>query len=1336
MLKQSGIFILLIILFHNAFGDNIRFRKITSTQGLSHHTIYAITQDEQGFMWFGTREGLNRFDSRNVKSYYLDTVSLGKSANQVNVLLNHQKSVYVGTNHGLYRYNALQDRLVPYPLESHMPTIHSLSETGDILYVGTAIGLFQIRNGKARILIRGFARALCALSKDRILLAVNERLLILDRTGHIERTFMPPPFPVVKTTNFTVFQIHRDPKGRIWLATSQGLYRYDDQSQRFTQLHFAAKENTESNTVRSIAGSREDFLYIGTENGLYIYDLKTGQTANYSQSFTNNPKTLNDQAVYSTFIGKDGSVWIGTYFGGVNYIPVGKEGFQNMVPSDGNNGLRGKAISQLMEDSLHHIWVATEDGGISIYHPKTDSFEYINKNSHPFYLNSNNVHAIHNDGYGNIWAGTFFGGLHRFNTLDKTTTIYTTNSSDAHSLSNNHVYVVYRDSRGTLLVGTQQGLNQFDYKTGKFSLLAPEILGDKFIYDLIEDKNGDLWICTRQDGIYRYKPASKTMKHYTNAGKDASLLSNQIISVYKDRDQRLWFGTLDGGVCVYNFATDSFQHYTTADGLANNNVYGILEDDAGYIWLSTNLGISKWNPHTRKFINYDTKYGLSTNQFNFKSSLKDSDGIFYFGSINGLCYFNPLKALPDKQEYPLVLTGFQLFNKDVHPASDSSILKQQIAYTRNINLSYNQNVFTLSYMAINYVNPGSTKYAYYLEGFEKQWNYVGNKMSATYTNLSPGNYTFHVRTLDDAGNFTGRKRSLNLHITPPFYRSNLAYAFYTFLLGLIIYLYTRFVRFIHQKRMEIQLAHIEREKTEALTQHRINFFTFVSHEFKTPLTLILASIDKFVNDKGIDPKQHRELSHIRKNASKLFRLIHQLTEFRKIDGDNLSVRFSRSDLVAFVRQIVASFETLAQGKSLGISFDSEIDKLVVFFDGDKFEKILSNILSNAVKHTNEGCISVRLQLTVQNNQKMVNFVVRDTGSGMSATDLKHIFDPFYRSPEHKAITGTGIGMALVNSLVKSLHGSIDASSIPGDGTTISFSLPIYNQLTAQQQEQQHQSVIHTTTPTTTNLPTTAHPKEQARCEQHTLLLVEDNKELLHFLSQHFQESYHVMAATNGATAWKKINKTPPDIVISDVKMPKIDGLELCLKLKQNKQLDHIPIILLSDGQDEQLKVEGLDIGADAYIGKPFNLKELELLVANMVKSRIKLREHVVNLGAFASDSVVNNNRNQDFLAKLSTTLERLYANPAISIEDIAAAMHISRTSLHLHLKRILNKNATELLNEYRLKKALMMLENDIPINEIAYLSGYRDANYFSRVFKKYYQLSPQKYKELHFRKHG
>ncbi|RZF58328.1 hybrid sensor histidine kinase/response regulator transcription factor [Sphingobacterium corticibacterium] len=1327
-MNKSAIFTCLLSSFCMLlFGQGLNFRKLTSAEGLSHNTVFAIAQDDTGFMWFGTREGLNQFDGNQIKSYYISMSKLGKSTNHINALQFYRSQLYVGTKEGLYVYDQTQDSFTVLELPG-MPNITFLLEDNGVIYAGTNIGLFRISEQVSRISGAVHVRAMCVLPDNRFLLALDNKLIIIDHNGQIERSFGKDVFAPISADDFIVYQIHRDPKGRIWLGTSYGIYRYDDHHQRLTKLNFAIHESMENRTVRSITSDQKDQLFIGTEDGLYVHHVFTGLTYNYQQSFHREPNKLNDQAIYSTFISKDGVVWLGTYFGGINYTTIEEGGFKKILPSDLQNGLSGKAVSQLMEDSLHRVWIATEDGGISIYDPTTESFEYINKESKPFFLNSNNVHTIHNDGAGNIWVGTFLGGLHRFNIKNKTTTIYKKSPSDPHSLSNNQVYTVYRDSRGILWIGTQQGLNCFDYKTDRFNLFEPKVLGDKFIYDMIEDKNGDLWFCSRQHGIYRYNLKTKTFKHYTNQGKNAPLLSNQIVSVYKDRQERLWFGTLDGGACVYNIEKDSFQHYTAENGLANNNVYGILEDKTGMVWLSTNLGISKCDPRTGKIINYDRQHGLSSNQFNFKSFLKASDGTFYFGSIDGLSYFDPLKTGMSSSAQPLVFTDFQLFNKTVQPDKSSAVLKEQIVYAKEINLLYNQNVFTISYNAIDYVLSGSTKYAYYLEGFENQWNYVGNKTSATYTNLDPGQYVFHVRTLDDGGELSPMEAKISIKVSPPFYKSNLAYIFYTFLLVGIIWMYTRFVRFLHQKRAEIRLAHMEKEKMEALSQYRINFFTFISHEFKTPLTLILACIDKFISEKEIDHSEQTDLLHIRRNASKLFRLIHQLAEFRKIEDSKFAVFFSKADVVVFVQQIIDSFEILTQSKNLAITFSANVDHLEVFFDADKLEKILSNILSNAIKHTDEGSIAV--VMAIQDNNKTIDFSVSDTGTGMSATDLHHIFDPFYRSLEHKDIAGTGIGMALVASLVNSLHGKIDASSVPGKGTTISVHLPIYDRLDEQQTGNNNQAVVKLPV---SEMPIASHVSANISSEKYTLLLVEDNKELLNFLSEHFQEAYRIIKARDGAAAWDKINKTPPDVIISDVNMPKTDGLELCLKLKQHPMLDHIPIILLSETDEDIYRINGLVVGADAYIGKPFNLKELEFLVSNMIDSRIKLKEHIVELGTLMSSNVANNNQNQDFLIRLNATLEKFYTDPGLSIEDIAAEMCISRTSLHLNLKSILHKSASEVLNEYRLKKALVMLESDMPITEIAYRCGYRELNYFSRVFKKFYQLSPQKYKESHFK---
>lgn len=1330
MKAVSIIVYLIFCLLTSSAGQDIRFRKITSNQGLSHNTVYAITQDEKGFMWFGTREGLNRYDSYNIKNYYIKDAKLGGSTNKISSLLCYRSLIYVGTDNGLFVYDAKTDQLqksLAFPLKR---TVLFLLEQNGAIYVGTTAGLYQIAEDKYRLITENSAvTAICAVSENRFLLAMDRTLKIIDDKGRVQRTFEYAALS--KLADASIYNIYKDEKGRIWLASNHGLFNFNIENQRFSRLKFSDSESPETNTVRAVSGNRKDILYIGTEEGLFTYNLKTGLSENYKQSFNNDPKKLNDKAIYSTCLAKDGSVWIGTYFGGVNYIPSNAYGFRTIMANDKDNGLSGKAISQMMEDNRHNIWIGTEDGGITIYNPANQRYSHINTKSSPFYLTVNNVHAIHDDGYGNIWVGTFLGGLHQFDTKRNTTTIYSRQTGNNSSLSNDQVYAILRDSRGKLWVGTQKGLNLFDYETKSFMLFKPETLGDKFIYDLIEDKNGDLWFCTRQNGIYRYDPVTGKLNNYRASGNNASLLSNQIISVYKDSKQQLWFGTLDGGVSKFNLDKNRFTNYTIREGLANNNVYGILEGDDGVIWLTTNRGISRLDPKTDRFTNYDNKYGLPSNQFNFKSYLKSSEGVLYFGSINGLCFFNPSTIVSGPSSLPLMFTDFQLFNKSVIPGQ-SAILKNQIDHTDEIELAYNQNVFTLSYAAINYANPGSTNYAYYLEDFENRWNYVGNKSSVTYTNLSPGNYVFHIKAVNAAGMASSLERTLKIHVSPPFYLSPFAYFIYFLLAGGLVWLYTRFVRFLHHKKLEIQLERLEKEKIKELTQHRLNFFTFISHEFKTPLTLILASIDQFLDDKGREFRKSAELSNVKSNASILFKLIQQLMEFRKIETDHASINLTRSDIVDFIRKATFYFEAITIKKGLRLTFSSSEAFLECYFDLDKMEKIFFNILSNAVKNTSTGSIAVLLDFNEKGNTgKSITILVKDTGKGMSAQELKNIFNPFYKSSDKKEDPeGSGIGLALVNSLVKYLNGEIQIKSEPQNGTSIEIALPVLVepddhlqqeiQLTEVQEEPALSEESKTLTAGTINLDTQT---------KYTLLIVEDNKELLHFLSQHFSKTYHVITASNGLVALNKVNKTPPDIIISDIKMPRMDGFQLCNKIKNDKRFNYIPVILLSDSNEENIKIDGLDVGADAYLSKPFNLKEFELLINNMIRSRVKLREYVIGIGEFSPENLPSNNKDQEFLANLSEVLEKQFSNPKVTIDMLAQDLNMSRTSLHLNLKRTLNKSATESLNEYRLKKAVIMLENDMPVNEVSYYCGYSDPNYFTRIFKKYFKESPVKYKE-------
>lgn len=1323
----------LIAFLSCAYSQDLTFKKITSTQGLSHNTVYAIVQDKRGFIWFGTREGLNRFDSYQVKTYYVKDSKLGVSSNKISALLNTGDNLLAGTDNGIYIYQYATDELKEFNPQSNSFAILCLSGAAGKLFAGTSSGLYEISNKHFKLIGEKQAvRAMCVIGDKNLLLSFPARLVLSDFNGRILREFHTSATGLLTQPDSYIFSIYNDRQGGVWLCSNQGLFSYNEKTQEFKRVRFTPDPTQEDNTVRSVSRKKEN-LYIGTENGLYIYNIQSGVSLNYQQSFVNNPKKLNDKAIYSAYTAKDGSVWLGTYFGGVNYFTSENSRFKILRPVEPGNGLAGKAVSQIMEDRRHRLWIATEDGGITVYDPQKEQFSYINRNTRPFYLAGNNVHAIYEDNSGNIWAGTFLGGLHRFDLKDHTTHVYSHHPHDPNSISNDLVYAIYQDSRGILWIGTQGGLNVFDYKNNCFHLFKPNEFGKRFIYDITEDQNGDMWFCTRQNGVFKYNVATDRLIHYVADGRPGSLSSNQVISTYQDKDHQLWFGTLDGGVCVFNSSEQYFKTYSIKDGLPNNNVYGILQDNKGRMWFSTNKGLSCFNPADKSFTNYDNKAGLPSNQFNFRSYLKRSNGWLYFGSINGLCFFSPETVTSRQSALSVRFTGFQLFNKTIEPGANS-ILKKQIDDTGIIRLSYYQNVFTINFAAINYTNPGGTNYAYYLEGFEKSWNYVGDRNAVTYTNLSPGDYIFHLKAVDAAGRTISDQRSLLITVDPPFYLTRTAYLLYFVMICLAVWLYSWFIKFLHKKKLEVQIERMEKDKVRILEQHRMNFFTFISHEFKTPLTLIIASIEKFIDDTGQDLKKNNELAIIRNNASRLFKLIQQLMEFRKIETEHASENLTKTDAVKLIREITLSFQTIAAGKQIDLEFSSDKEMFGCYLETDKIERILINLIFNAIKNTEKGGVKIDIHTSETSDEAAILTIkIIDTGRGMAANELEQAFDLFYYSKD-KNEQGSGVGLALVHSLIQYLKAEIDIKSQAGSGTEIKLTIPVLKELTDDAAKRTQKKALPGTVSGDgeivaheTREPEAASGKEAGNTK-YSLLIVEDNKELLTFLTRHFSKQYQVMPALNGQAALHKLTKTPPDIIISDVKMPKMDGITLCNKLKGDKRYNYIPLILLSDSSEEGARVTGLDVGADAYLNKPFSMKELELLIGNMIKSRVELRKHITGLGQFPSGKLPENNKDTEFLGRLSLTLEKHFSDPKITIEQIAKELNMSRTLLHLNLKRLMNKSANELLNEYRLKKAVIMLGNNMPVNEISYYCGYSDPNYFSRIFKKHYGVTPLQFK--------
>lgn len=1307
------------------------FKKITVQDGLSHSTVYDIEQDGDGFIWFGTREGLNKYDGKTIKTYYEEE---GLSSNQINTIKSTSRGLLIGTYRGLDvflpEYDRFEKLLSHQEIEGAVSSIFE-SENNEIL-VGTTNGLFKIdKEEEIQHLIKDISVQEIESFKTNVLwVALNKRILLINDIGERIREYQIPESPgkYQDGSTYAINTIYKDSKNNLFVGTTRGLFYLNQETEKFQYVNLTKKEEREAEVIRSIKEDNNGLLWLGTESGIFTYNKKTNTVIHYGQSFNRQPESLSDKAVYSIFVSDEDIVWIGTYFGGVNYTSPKSKGITKYTPSDYRKSISGKAVSEIISLQDGKLWIGTEDGGINILDKESNQFSFLNSSDG---LSSNNIHSLHEDNRGNIWIGTFLGGINKYEKKTGKISVYKYSGSDSNSISNNYVYSILQDHSGRLWIGTQNGLNLYNYESKDFDLFMPEVLGDKFIYDILEDSENNLWFCTRNSGIFKLENNSeKIVQPGLKLFSDRNL-QKQIVSAYEDKNGDIWFGSLNEGVLIYDKAKEELLPFHLNNELPNSNVYGIIEDKNGHKWMSTNQGLSIYNPEKEKLTHLNVEDGLTTNQFNFKSFYKDENGLLYFGSVNGLNIINPelFNIIPPAP--PLYFTGLKLFNKEVSIDEDN-LLKRHINYVDKIEFKHNQDVFSIDYGAVNYLNEKAIKYAYKLDGFDKNWNLVGNITTATYTNLPPGEYIFRIKTLPLSNNENERKIALS--VLPPFWKTDLAYLIYFFLVILLIYAYWKFVRFIHNQKLAVQLERLEKEKISELNRHKLNFFTFISHEFKTPLTLIIASAEKFFRDKVTTSAPPEELVSIKKSANKLNRLIHQLLEFRRIETDHAELDLRKGDIILFLKDTFMAFGPLFKSKKISYNFKSEFSEYICYFDPAKVEMIATNIVSNSLKNTPQNG-NISLNISISNSldelkHSRIYLKFSDTGEGMSREMMERVTEPFYKSNNEENGGNSGLGLALVKSLTEFLQGSLSINSEFKKGTEIAIEFPL---LLKQKNEEDSKQVNGNKTLQidelfSKNLETNDFFQVEKK-SNFKILIAEDNLELMKFLKKHFSNKFQVLTAKDGAQALEKLKDVFPDVIISDIKMPKISGIQLCEKVKSAHETKHIPFILLTAKNDETLKLRALRSGANAYLEKPFNLNELDLVVNNLLETGKNLEKRFSNKDNNDPTSIPRNNQDREFLRKISSIVEKSYSDPKFGVESLSKEAGISRSLLHIKMKKITGLSALEYLKRKRMKKATHLIKQGKNISEVSYQVGYSDPNYFSRAFKKEFNLTPTQFAE-------
>lgn len=1345
MIRLSSRATALFVLCYLAFASGLRAQKIhfknyTVADGLCSNTIWDIEQDEQGYMWFGTKYGLNRFDGYHFKSYQHRKDDPGSIGNNFirKIFKYDSRTFWIGTDGGVFIFNLETQKFKLFePLGKIFINDIFRMSNGDIWVATKEKGAYryQQRSGKLQQFTSS-ATSLPRLSSNEISKIVEDDqgniwlgtygkgIDVLEK-GSLKVRRYRAEGQKGSLSNDAVIDLYKDLDGRMWVGTmSGGLNLFDAATGTFKVFKRSGTNSISDNIVRGIFQPRKGVLYLATEKGLNILDISTGRFRSY-QHESNDPYSISDDAVYTIFKDNKGGVWSGTFFGGLNYHSENVPAFEYYYSSGGRNSLSGNAVSAFLEDDNNRFWIGTEDGGLNYFDANTKTFL-----SYPFKagqdtLSYHNIHALYKDRGGNIWIGMYTGGLNIYNPRTGKVRRYTNNPADPSTLSDNSVYSIDEDRKGRIWVSTITGLNLYSPKQDKFIRIKGGNLDKMCIYQVCQDAERDLlWIATYDNGLLSLDPVSKHIQRYSYSGKEGSISSNKVITVFDDRKGNLWIGTDGGGLNLFNKRTKTFKVYGDEYGIKSAVIFGIVEDDKGKLWLSTNSGIYEFDPRTKKERNFGKWDNLQSQQYNYKSYYKSSSGKLYFGGIKGFNAFYPDSIERPEESAAITFTNFQLFNKDVEVQQQGSPLDRAINYTRHITLRHDQSVISFEYAALQHPAPQKARYAYKMEGFDKEWNYVGQQRKATYTNLPPGDYVFKVAETADGEVDERAINSVGITIKPPFYKTTLAYMVYAALSLAILFLVRRYSIHRVRRNNERKLERLKAKSEQDFYKQKIEFFTAMAHEIRTPLSLIIAPLERLMNSGEKNPETAGQLKIMEENSDRLLNLVNQLLDFRRIESDVYEIHPEKLELVSFVTSLYKRFSAIPYQNTVSFTLTTELKKLDLYADPEALTKILSNLLINAFKFTRS-----RVEMRINQPEKghaddrFVSISIEDDGIGIPQNQLDNIFTKFFKvssdNHHYSNLGGSGIGLALAKSLAEKHGGELLVESQAGLRTVFTVRIPLE---------------------TSRREPAELFPgpdaDEAAANDRPGVLIVEDDQALRSFIYESLQnEGYQPFKAQNGVEALDQLKKHSPDIVISDVMMPEMDGFELCRKIKTDINYSHIPVILLTAKTNAEAEIEGLENGADAYISKPFKWKQVSLITKNLLDLQLSVRQKFAQQPLDEPEVLIAESRDKKFMSSLISSIETHMSDTRFSVEELGKELGLSRSSLYKKVKSLTGYVPNEFIRLLRLKYAAKLLSTqEYTISEVGYMAGFNSHSYFSKCFYQQFNETPSEFAEKHRKK--
>jgi two-component system, sensor histidine kinase ChiS len=1384
--------LMLLALFTVAEAQQVNFRHLTIDDGLSQNAVYAIHQDRLGFLWFATKDGLNRYDGRRFVVYQhnpFDPTTLS-DAYITQVFEDSRGRLWTGSFAG--HINVRQ------PASDDFCNVTLRDPNGNILITHEITALAEDATGSIWIGTRGSGLF---------------RIVPQATTGcaYQHQQFVHDPADARSISSNQIANLLVDQQSVLWVGTEIGLNQYAAASGTFLRTRFDTKHPDATPMdgawkISALHETRTGEFWVGTQSGLVRFDRATGAYTNYPNQF----EVFRYGWGSVNAIAEDDAqnFWLATAAGLMHFNTqtLTYSYFQHN-PLDVRS-LSHNILSSMLLDNAGNLWLGTSGLGINILDTKANRFKKLVRTPNPdSRITGFSVRAIHEDRSGQVWISADV--LYRWDRETGTLTSYETTSERPDDFGNTETYSIIEASDGILWFASTQGLFRYDPETRRYRLYKhdpdqPDGLRAREVHVVFEDRDQNIWVANHNhisrltdpergtfthipfkhndqfrglarpvllqdvhgmiwigvtDGLYRLNPSDGTIHAYHNdPGNPRTISNNHIKSLLADPEHpetTLWVGT-NGGLNKLHYPSGVFEHITTRDGLPNDVVYGILPDTDGYLWLSTNRGLSRYHPDHGTFRNFDVFDGLQSNEFNTGAYFRNSRGELFFGGIQGLNYFQPSEIRDNPQPPPVVLTGLRVGNRPLITRTDPERIPVVVPALTQVTFTHREDVITFDFAALDYSAPAKNAYRYTLEGYNNDWIDAGTNASATYTNLPPGTYTFRAQGSNNDGIWNQEGLALAVTVLPPWWRTYWAYSGYALLLFGFLFGARRYDLDRIRLKNQLALERVETESLRHLDQLKSHFFANISHEFRTPLTLITGQIETLLDAEG-DANRRQKLAAVNQQAEQLLGLINQLLDLSKLEAGKMDLDKRPHNLVTFLKNQLFSFESLAASRDIILNFTSDRTTIAMHYDAEKFETVCMNLISNAIKFTHpSGRVDVSVEIA---DMQTIQIRVRDTGIGIAPDRLPYIFDRFYQAdPSNTRLYGgTGIGLALVHELVGLHGGTITAQSTVGAGTTFTLQFPFEEHANEAATEgsvdaaagQSSSDGALTTSPEDTPEgqvsaaePTSASAMKAAnnggaafgiQLSEHDeiILIVEDNPNVRLFIREQLQRSYKILEATNGETGLNISRQTIPDLIITDLMMPQLDGYTFCKAIRQDERTSHIPVIMLTARAGLDAKLEGLQSGVDAYLNKPFHVKELKTTVHNLLAQRKALKKRFSGATNFATAVESSRAPDQEFLNRALQVVEAHLREENFQVEDFAAVMTMSASQLNRKLNGLIGQPAGNFIRMVRLQRsAEMLLHSDKTISEICFETGFSDQAYFSRAFKKQFGKNPSAYRKV------